>query len=545
MDQKLKFSKHAKAFVEKYNIQRFVGLEKFDPNHFTDQEREQFTQFKKELNKARLHLHYEKRVANGTAPRHTPTNTLSAKELEKRRKSGAEYAAKVYQTKQRLAEFARRRGIPTPPLNKATITTMRQALIRGGIPEHHLATIEKPPPAAKSPEKKKNTPEPTPQEARNKALACEASNKSYVRRRALYKRAHVFAAMAPFVDMTIEQIRDILRQHITETEMADIETQALREYEESHEIVERQGPVSRSLDLLDQFFAKHPDIPKVSMVRHMTQEDQSQYKRYLRSLDPERFRARDRAYDALHREKRKEANRKRRQENPERVREIEWQSANTENGSLNCYFKDIRYGSEKRGIPFEIDKDDVVEMSQRPCYYCNQLIERYGVDAIEFRVGFVEGNVVPCCTLCNKMKKDNDWRDFVRMACNIAAKHTNDEDANWNFDYNFFKDSKRYKSGSFAKYANEAEPRGKRFELSKEFFNNLVAQDCYYCGVNPQTYNVGLDRVDSSGHYTERNVVPSCGPCNFMKRDASQDLFIAKAKHIFKHWSTRLVLSGK
>lgn len=87
----------------------------------------------------------------------------------------------------------------------------------------------------------------------------------------------------------------------------------------------------------------------------------------------------------------------------------------------------------------------------------------------------------------------------------------------------------------YRRYRYDAIRRGKEFNISLEYFNAIIDQPCAYCGAikdNCYTQNQyavkvlwynGVDRVDSSGDYTEDNTVACCGKCNAAKsnRDAS------------------------
>lgn len=70
---------------------------------------------------------------------------------------------------------------------------------------------------------------------------------------------------------------------------------------------------------------------------------------------------------------------------------------------------------------------------------------------------------------------------------------------------------------------------GRRFNLTREEFNLLVAMPCHYCEAPPSNelkraayrdavfYYQGLDRKDNARGYTRENVVPCCGRCNWLK----------------------------
>lgn len=94
-----------------------------------------------------------------------------------------------------------------------------------------------------------------------------------------------------------------------------------------------------------------------------------------------------------------------------------------------------------------------------------------------------------------------------------------------------------------ARYKRSAKEYDRLFELTNEEFYKITQSDCFYCGIEPYaisngyysneelkkhasyTYN-GLDRVDTSKHYTLDNVVPSCKPCNYAKNNMSYTDFI-------------------
>jgi len=89
-----------------------------------------------------------------------------------------------------------------------------------------------------------------------------------------------------------------------------------------------------------------------------------------------------------------------------------------------------------------------------------------------------------------------------------------------------------------------AKKRGIAWNLTDEYIEKLMIQDCHYCGRKPMsiskgrngsfTYN-GIDRVDNNKGYTEDNVVPCCIICNESKRSKSVDIFLDMVQRIYKH----------
>lgn len=93
-------------------------------------------------------------------------------------------------------------------------------------------------------------------------------------------------------------------------------------------------------------------------------------------------------------------------------------------------------------------------------------------------------------------------------------------------------------------YKRQATKRSYVFDITYEFFKELIFKDCYYCSNPPSntakqnhrslTYN-GVDRVDNSRGYYDDNVVSCCGECNWMKNKLNKDKFLEKVKKIFNN----------
>lgn len=98
----------------------------------------------------------------------------------------------------------------------------------------------------------------------------------------------------------------------------------------------------------------------------------------------------------------------------------------------------------------------------------------------------------------------------------------------------------------YEQYKIGSKSRNIKFSLLREEFDDLIKQNCFYCGSKPELkqphrgnekyvgvpvpYN-GIDRVDSSIGYEKENCVPCCTRCNYMKRDMDVSVF---TDHILK-----------
>ena len=96
----------------------------------------------------------------------------------------------------------------------------------------------------------------------------------------------------------------------------------------------------------------------------------------------------------------------------------------------------------------------------------------------------------------------------------------------------------------FRSYAKHARKRNLGWELDFETFKGFLYSNCFYCNAPPRQrmrsrrtsiLYTGVDRIDSSQGYTEDNVVPSCGTCNYMKSDMSTHDFLEHLGRIVKN----------
>ncbi len=112
--------------------------------------------------------------------------------------------------------------------------------------------------------------------------------------------------------------------------------------------------------------------------------------------------------------------------------------ANTlENGvaAFNKVYKAYKRGAKDRGLIFELTKEKFKEITKMDCYYCGDapsnvgkslsITDNYiynGIDRLDNNVGYVIGNVVPCCKKCNMMKLNYSLEAFKDKIIKIYHK---------------------------------------------------------------------------------------------------------------------------
>ena len=102
------------------------------------------------------------------------------------------------------------------------------------------------------------------------------------------------------------------------------------------------------------------------------------------------------------------------------------------------------------------------------------------------------------------------------------------------------------KNHVFYTYKREAIKRGYSFSLTQNEVENLVKQNCFYCGQKPvhpfrgyvRDYTFicnGIDRLDNNIGYIIDNCVPCCKTCNWMKSTLSYEVFMNHIEKIYKY----------
>mgnify|MGYP001595998668 CR=1 FL=1 len=96
---------------------------------------------------------------------------------------------------------------------------------------------------------------------------------------------------------------------------------------------------------------------------------------------------------------------------------------------------------------------------------------------------------------------------------------------------------RRYRSKSakamFYLYKGSAKNRRIVFDISEEFFKEMIQKDCVYCGHKSERN--GLDRIDNKKGYVEDNLSPCCFRCNQMKGKLTVDEFLNHIMEIINY----------
>lgn len=104
----------------------------------------------------------------------------------------------------------------------------------------------------------------------------------------------------------------------------------------------------------------------------------------------------------------------------------------------NRIFRNYKRAAINRGYSFELTYEQVQKLIEQNCHYCNSEPKEYssdqaykfqdskfkrnGIDRKDNTKGYSLINSVPCCSLCNVMKMDLPYEDFISQI-NVIYKY--------------------------------------------------------------------------------------------------------------------------
>lgn len=105
---------------------------------------------------------------------------------------------------------------------------------------------------------------------------------------------------------------------------------------------------------------------------------------------------------------------------------------------LRDYYGSYRRAARYSERVFEITFEQFSNLVQKDCTYCGEPPENRGnktnvgipvplngIDRIDSSKGYVEGNIVSCCSRCNRMKLNLTLEEFLMKICKIIEYHSN------------------------------------------------------------------------------------------------------------------------
>ena len=221
-----------------------------------------------------------------------------------------------------------------------------------------------------------------------------------------------------------------------------------------------------------------------------------------------------------------------RKNNPERSKEL----LDNRNRSTNAILTQTKKSAKVRGKEWKLSDGYAKYLFQQNCFYCGittkQRNRLNNIDRIDNDIGYLNHNVVPCCSNCNNMKHKYSKDVFLKKCEHICVYNKMTKNGNlWN---NVFDDHPS--NNSYDAYKKSANKRGKIFAIDDKLFDRIKKKDCYICGKkNTSFHSNGIDRINNDIGYEKHNIIGCCGDCNKMKKDLTFPEFMAHILKIHQH----------
>ena len=104
--------------------------------------------------------------------------------------------------------------------------------------------------------------------------------------------------------------------------------------------------------------------------------------------------------------------------------------------SCGCILKSRRHGeswltqmiigykrhAKQIGVEYSLTREEVKKLATQSCIYCGAA-PKNGVDRVNSLEGYSISNCVSCCKMCNYMKRDFSFVDFMSQIKKIYARH--------------------------------------------------------------------------------------------------------------------------
>ncbi len=147
-----------------------------------------------------------------------------------------------------------------------------------------------------------------------------------------------------------------------------------------------------------------------------TKEKQNAYNKKYRLENKEKIKKIQSDYYAKNRQTRIENSKKWVALNKLKAKETRKLYRNTKQGKL----KSIINSAKHRKIDFSLTSKQVFTLLDKNCFYCGQK-DTIGIDRVDSNTGYTLENCIPCCSMCNYMKKDFKQSDFILQCKKIVA----------------------------------------------------------------------------------------------------------------------------
>lgn len=216
-----------------------------------------------------------------------------------------------------------------------------------------------------------------------------------------------------------------------------------------------------------------------------------------------------------------------REQNPEKMIVIKQLNKNSSPHQYKIYTN----RANVKNIEFSLTLEDFQTITNNNCFYCDEADSRgfQGIDRIDQTIGYIHGNCVPCCKMCNYMKGSLHKTVFLNRMEHILTSQGKIQGC---LHPECFAN---HQSSNYNRYKYRADKKQLAFLITEKIFTETTQNPCYICGKNiiDKSHMNGIDRYDNTKGYESENIRSCCGECNAMKKNFSYDSLINKIEAIY------------
>lgn len=107
--------------------------------------------------------------------------------------------------------------------------------------------------------------------------------------------------------------------------------------------------------------------------------------------------------------------------NPGKVAGYQYRASRKNRSKPHVLYVKYRGEARKRKREFSLTLEEFTNLASSPCFYSGHrhAEQLNGIDRVDNSKGYTMDNVVPCCKLCNRAKRDMNVDEFVDWAKNF------------------------------------------------------------------------------------------------------------------------------
>lgn len=106
----------------------------------------------------------------------------------------------------------------------------------------------------------------------------------------------------------------------------------------------------------------------------------------------------------------------------------------TETAAINSIQSQYICRARRLGQDYTLTREQFIQLISVPCHYCGEensakwvrrgrTFAYTGIDRVDSSLGYAMGNVVPCCTYCNRAKSNQTTAEFLERTRKVYEKH--------------------------------------------------------------------------------------------------------------------------